>query len=273
MAKEQTDLNNADLVDQQDLKDAGVVNQQDLNNADLVDQQGQDDTLSDGTSKDKTVKYEDLKKATDRTKVAEEAAAHAQRDLEIMQQAQQMSSQQQTAQPVGTTYEQAMLNLGLTADEMYDGNNIVKVNIEKSRLDGIVQQAQQATSSNQQFVNSHPDFSQVVGSVNPMTGQMVSWSPEALALQAKKPHLAGAFQTASGAHQAIMDERRLVELETKQKVANEHLKRQNVDNVIGPLGGTAAGGGTGGDIQSQELLTREQTLDIERRLAAGEIMK
>ncbi len=270
---EKTDLNNAGAVDQQDLNKADSVNQQDLNNDGSVDQQEQDGKLADGTDENKTVKYADLKKATDRVaeeskarKAAEEQAAYAQRMLELLQ----ANQPQQTQQQAGSTYEQAMIDLGITTDDLYDGANIVKVQNRKAVLDTALQQQQSAFTATKQFVASHSDFTQVVGSVNPTTGFIVAWSQEALSLQQKKPWLAGAFQSAQGAYEAVMQERKLTELETKAAVNQEHLNRQDIDNASLPLGASAAGGGGAGDPQNQRMMTREEVIETERKLANGE---
>ncbi len=260
----ENDVNSTQVVTEQDVKDQVVTDQSVTEQ--VADAQKQDEILADGTSKDKTVPYSRLEEEAKARKAAEEQAMTAQRQLELMQMSQQ--TQQQAEQPK-TTLDQAMLNMGITADEMY-GDVQVKVFNEKARLDAILQQAQTAQVANQQFVNSHTDFTQVVGSVNPATGQIMAWSQEALSLQQRKSHLAGAFQTAHGAYTAIMDERRFAELEKNANANQEHLKRQGVDIISLPLGGSAAGGSTGGDIQSEELLPRSQVAEIERKLAAGD---
>jgi hypothetical protein len=263
------DLKTADSVDQQDLNKVDPVNQQDLNNTDSVDQGKQDDKLSDGTDANKTVKYADLKKATERATAAEEQAAYAQRQLELYQQT-QTATQQPVAQPqVGSTYEMAMKELGYTTDDLYDGNAQLKIQNRKYELDAILTQQQNANVATQQFVASHPDFSQVVGSVNPATGTIMAWSAEALALQQKKPWLSGAFNTAEGAYNAVMSERTLLDLEKKDAANQEFLKRQGVDLNTNPLGASSAGSGAG-DPQNQSLMSRDEVAEIQRKLAAGE---
>ena len=175
MAKE--DLNNAQVVtESEDLNNAGSVDQQDLN-PDSVTQEQQDDTLADGTDADKTVKYSALKAEVDGRKAAEERTLQAERDTELLRAQMVGMSQAQPQQQAQTTLDQAMINCNVTADEMY-GEAQVRVLNEKSRLDGIQQQQQTATNANMQFIASHPDFSQVGGSVNPATGLIISWSQE-----------------------------------------------------------------------------------------------
>lgn len=263
------DLNNEQSVATQDLNNAGVVNQQDLSQP-VTGQQ--DEKLADGSIKsEKTVKYEEFEKANAAKKTAEEALETEKlKTAQAVQLNQQMASQQQTQQSPqpSSTYELAMQQLGLTADDLYDGNNIVKVQNRKAELDVSMQQQQSVFTANQQFITSHPDFTQVVGSVNPTTGQIMSWSQEAMSLQQKKPYLASTFQSAQGAYESVMAERKLVELEKTNAANKEHQNR--IDDVTQPMGGSAAGGGAGGDTNSQRLLTRAETLEIERKLANDE---
>ncbi len=273
-----TDLNSAGTVDQQDLKNADVVNQQDLNNdAGSVDQQNQDAKLADGTDADKTVKYSDLKKATDAKneaeearKAAEEQAAYSQRQLELMQQ-QQLVNANPPQRPL-SSMEQALADCGVTTDDLYDGANLVKVQNRKDEIDHARLQQQQANFTNQQFIIQHPDINQVVGSVNPTTGQIMSVSPELIALLSKKPHLAGACVTAEIAYDLVMQERELNKFTKTQASTEEHKNRQEIDNVSQPLGGSAAGGSGAGEINGQRMMTREQVLETERKLEAGEIV-
>ena len=266
------DLNSEQSVATQDLKGTDVVNQSDLNQSVAG---GQDEILADGSKKsEKTVKYEEFEKANQKAKDEEAARILAEQKLaQAVQLNQQAVSNQQVAQKAAqpsSTYELAMQQLGLTADDLYDGNNIVKVQNRKAELDTAMQEQQSMFTANQQFIQSHSDFTQVVGSVNPMTGAIMSWSQEALALKQKKPYLAASFQSAQGDYQAVMDERKLTELETAAAANKEHLARQDIDTETGPLGGSAAGGGTGGDPNSQPMMTREQVAEIERKLANGE---
>ncbi|KKM81437.1 hypothetical protein LCGC14_1329760 [marine sediment metagenome] len=265
MAEENKDLNNSQSVADSDLNTDQSVTGQDLNQ--LVTEK-QAETLADGDDESKkTVKYEEFKKANEAKKAAEEQSQLLQNQLAIMQANQQVAPVE-TQQP-GSTYELAMQQLGISADDLY-GENIIKVQTRKSELDTMLQQQQSALTANRQFILSHPDFTQVVGSVNPTNGQIMTWSQEALSLQQKKPYLAATFQSAQGAYQAVMDERQLVELKSKADANKEHLIRQGVELETNPLGGSAAGGGAGGDPNNQQMLTREQVLEIERKLANDE---
>jgi hypothetical protein len=211
------------------------------------------------------VPYDRFKEVNDAKKAAEEQAAYAQRQLELMQ---QMSQQQ--AQPTAptNTMEQAMSELGLTADDLW-GENLLKLQARKDQLDTAQRQQAQAVMSSQQFLMSHPDANQVVGSVNLATGQILNPSAELLAILAKKPYLAGAC-TPEGAYDIVMQERKIAEFEKTQQVANEQITRQKVENAIAPLGGSAAGGGSTGAGSNTGLMTREQIAEINRRLDLGE---
>jgi hypothetical protein len=262
MSDENKDLNNAQPVTESiDLNSADVVNQQDLV-AQPVQEQNQD-ILADGTDANKTVPYAKLKEASDARKVAEEQAAYAQRQLELMQ-SQAVQAQQTYVQPKSIS-DQALENCGFTADDLY-GENIVKFQDEKDRIDGAQRLQEQTTMAQQQFVISHPDSNQVVGSVNPATGQFMA-SPELLALLQKKPHLTGACNTVEIAYELVMQDRQLNELQKNQTITNEQQTRQTIDNKTQPMGGSAAGGMGGGATQGQALLTREQVLEIEAGLS------
>lgn len=265
---ENNDLNNAQAVTEQDLNSAGSVAQQDLTDQSVNDQT-QDGKLADGTDENKTVPYAKLKEAADARKIAEEATAHAQRELELLQanmQGQQQATQQQTQQP-GSTFEQAMQQLGLTDDDLF-GENVRKVNILAGQLDAANSQVQNTVNANMQFVNTHPDFSQVVGSVNPSTGQVMSLSQEAMAILQKKPYLANASYEA--VYSEVIQARQFKEFETVAAAEKEHLVRAGVDADTLPLGGSAAGGGTGGDNQTQQMMSREAQQEILRKLANNE---
>ena len=267
---ENNDLNNEQSVTAQDLNSAGSVAQQDLQDQSVNDQT-QDGKLADGTDENKTVPYAKLKEAADARKVAEEATAHAQRELELLQanmqgqqQGQQQNAQQQ--QP-GSTFEQAMQQLGLTDDDLF-GENVRKVNVLVGQLNAANSQVQNTVQANMQFANTKPDFSQVVGSVNPMTGAIPMLSKEAAEILQKKPHLANASYQA--VYEEIIRDREFTQFQAIAAAEKEHLVRQGVDADTLPLGGSAAGGGTGGDNQTPQMLSREQSNDIRQRIANGE---
>lgn len=265
------DLNNEQSVASQDLNNADAVNQQDLQN-DLVNQTQSDGTLADGSDADKkTVKYSEFQKANDAKKVAEEAqitaeeqTATAQRQLELLQM--QKLADANPVQPK-TSAEQALANLGLTADQLY-GEDIVRFTAEKDRIDAVNQQNQQVIAGVQQFVVNHSDINEVVGSVNPATGQIVSPNAEVLALLVKKPYLRQS--TTEAIYNAVLDARRLAEFEKTAGVNKEHENRQNADNASAPMGGSAAGGGGSEQNHKTTLLSREQVKAEETKIAAGE---
>ena len=79
-----------------------------------------------------------------------------------------------------------MLEYGVTADELY-GDVMIKVMARKDQIDNAVRQQQNTIFANQQFMATHSDVSQVVGSVNPATGAIMTNRPELAAILAKKP--------------------------------------------------------------------------------------
>ena len=270
MAKE-NDLNKDQSVTVPDLN-ADVVTQPDLNNdAGSVDQQTQD-VLADGTPTDKTVKYADLKTAIDAKneavtaqKAAEEQAAYAQRQLELMAQ-----QQQPTVTPTApaSIEDQALEDLGIAADDLY-GENVVAYQKRVNQLTQKQNQQRQAQFANQQFMMSHPDLSQVVGAVNPANGQIMTASPELYAVLAKKPYLANACGTLQGAYEIVMAARRLEELENAGDPNKNNTPADQVATATAPLGGSAGGGSGGGGIGHQALLSRDQVAQIDADIASG----
>ena len=264
------DVNKTQVVTESDVKDGQVVTDQGVTEQ-VADAQNQDGALTDGTDPNKPIPYSRLKEATDATKAAEEArkvaeeqAAHAQRQIEIIEQ--QRLMQANPVQQPKSSMEQALADCNVTAEEMY-GEVIPRVMARKDEIDRATQQQQQAAMGVQQFVINHPDISQVVGSVNPATGQIISPNAEVLALVAKKPYLASA--TLEAIFDAVKDARKLSDFEKAQTVNKEHLDRQGIDTETQPLGGSAAGGVASGDVQ-QPMMSREAQQEIRRKVEAGE---
>ena len=260
------DLNTDQAVTDPDLNNAEVVIQPDLTDQPVLDQ-NQDDVLADGTTKDKSVPYSELEKATKRAKDAEEATAYAQRTIDLMNQNAQMQQPQQQAPK--SISQQALDSLGIAADDLF-GENVVRYQEKVNQLNNAQVQQSNAVMQTQQFMMSHTDLSQVVGSVNPMTGQITAGTPELLALVAKKPYLQQA--STQDLYQAVIDERQFVEATKTASTQKEFQTRAGVQTATQPLGGSAAGGGGTGAQGRQQMLTREQVLETKRKLAAGEII-
>ena len=259
----ENDVNSDQVVtDPQDANNDQLVTGQD-GTADVVNQPGADDAVLD---QDKTVPYDRFKEVNDQKKAAEEQAAYAQRQLDLMVANQQIQQPVQQTAPKSAS-QQALDSLGITADDLY-GENIVNYAEAVSQIENNKRQQSQAAINSQQFMGSHTDLNSVVGSVNPATGQIMQATPELLALVQKKPYLTTA--SLESLYAAVMDERELAEYKKTATVQNEHLNRQNVDTTIQPMGGSAAGGGGAGSQGGQGLMTREQVLEVQKKLAAGE---
>ena len=200
---------------------------------------------------------------------AEQAAQQARDQLAVAMANTVQQVQPQVQQPL-STYEQAMADCGATAEELpYDGAMQVKVQNRKEQLEQIKQNSTQQFLANQQFTNTHPDYGEVVGRTNPATGQIIP-SAEITEILQRKPHLtATAYASAQGAYNIVMDERKLTKFEKDQAALEEHQARTNVDTETQPLGASAAGGGVAGDVQ-QKMMTREQVIEIQEKLASGE---
>lgn len=129
-------------------------------------------------------------------------------------------------------------------------------------------QVQSNVAATQGFLQNHPDFTQVVGTIN-QQGQIVP-SAELMKIITEKPHLRSIAASPQSAYGLVMQERKIAELEKTATANQEHLARQGVDNETGPLGGSAASGGGAGDPNNQQMMSREQVLEIERKLANDE---
>lgn len=261
MPDENKDLNNSQLVADPDLNNAPVVTEPDLNAS------GQGGKLADGDDKEKkTVKYTEFEKANKAKVAAEEEARILREQMQIMAVNQQQTIQpaQTPAQPL-TVYEQARVDLGLQDEEYPSETDRGRIFQRVIEIQNAVNQQQRQAQSNQQFIQTHADYGEVVGR---QIGNNFQLSPELLEIITKKPHLANAaYSSAQSAYKVVMDERKLAELEKTATANQEHLARQGIDNKTDPLGGSAAGGGGAGDPNNQQMLTREQVREIEARLA------
>ena len=269
MSDENNDLNTDQLVTDQDLN-AEVVDQQNL--TDQVVQDQNQDVLADGTPANKDVPYSELQKATVRAAdeakariAAEEQTAIAQRTIELMQQ----NAQQQQVQQVApkSTSQLALESLGITEEDLYEPKNIIKFQERLVQLEAKKTQQGHAVMQTQQFAMSHPDLSEVVGSVNPTTGMITQPTAELMALVGKKPYLAKA--STQDLYNAMLDERKFVAYEKTATIQKEHQARTGVKTSTQPLGGSAAGGGGSGSQNGQQMLSREATQKITDDLNAG----
>lgn len=244
---------------------------------DVTGQSSAGDVAAGDTNQDKgPVPYDRFKEvneakneAVKAQEAAEQATRTAQDQLAVAMANPVQQVQPQVQQPL-STFEQAMADCGATAEELpYDGAMQVKVQNRKEQLEQIKQNSTQQFLENRQFINSHPDYGEAVGKTSPTTGQIVP-SAEITEILQRKPHLtAAAYASAQGAYNIVMDERKLTKFEADQATLKEHQDRQGIDNETLPLGGSAAGGGAAGDVQ-QKMMTREQVLEVEAKLAGGE---
>lgn len=262
MEEVKEDVNNAQVVTETEDANKEQVVVASGENTDSTNQQATEEAVA---GQEKTVPYDRFKEVNDQKKAAEEQVAYAQRQIDLMQQNQQA---QQTQQVQKSSSQQALDSLGITADDLY-GDNIVKYQEAVNQIENSNRQQGQVVMESQNFLMSHPDANQVVGSVNLATGQIMNPSAELLGILAKKPHLAAAC-TPQGAYDIVMQERKMAEFEKTQTIATEQITRQKVDNATLPLGGSAAGGGSMGAASNTGLMTREQQREIIAKLDAGE---
>lgn len=260
MVEENKDLNTSQSVADSDLTASGQG--EDLNAS------GQGETLADGDDKDKkVVKYVEFEK-TNKAKIAAE-----QEVVNLTQQMQILSAnQQQQTAPVQTQtqtiYDQARVDCGLQDEEYMTETQRGQVIQRTIEIQNAAQQQQQQAVSNQRFVQEHADYGEVVGK---QIGNNFQMSPELLKIITEKPHLANAIYASNeSAYKIVMEERELAKLQKTAASNQEHLARQGIDDNTNPLGGSAAGGGGAGDPSNQQIMSREQVLEIRQKLANDE---
>jgi hypothetical protein len=261
---ENNDVNNGQAVtDPQDANTEQVVTAPDVN-TDVVNQQVADNAAQN----QEAVPYDRFKEVNEAKKVAEEARLHAERQLELYQQAAQQQVQPVQQQAPKSVAQMALDSLGLTADDLY-GENLIRYHETKDQINAAQLQQSNARMADQQFIRAHPDVTQVVGSVNPATGQLMTASPELNQILMTKPYLASACTTVEAAYNIVLEQRQLAELNKTAAVSKEHLIRNNVQAATQPLGGSAAGGGGSGEQSGQGLLNRDQVAQIQADIDAG----
>ncbi len=265
MVEENTDLNKGQVVTDPDLNKEQLVADPDLTTPSQGDAEG-DTTLKDGTDENKTVKYADFKKVNDAKKAAEEREKLLQDQLAIAQ-TQQQPVQTQSQQPL-TDYDQAKTDLGLKDEEYLDESQRSQIFARMAEITNTRSQQSAILLSNQQFVNSHSDFSSVVGLYNPATG-LVQPTAEMAKILSEKPHLnAAANASHQGAYKIVMEQREFAKLQQQNAVNQEHLKQQGIDLKEAPVSGAAAAGGS---INATGVsVTLEQQEAMEQRVANGE---
>lgn len=261
MPDEQTDLNTNQSVAGSGLKDQPATGQ------DLI--QPVTEKLADGDDKGtKTVRYTEFEKVNKAKAAAEEEARISREQMAIMTANQTV--QQPTVAPTQplTVYDQARNDLGLGEEEYMTEAQRGQVIQRTIEIQNAAVNQQRQAQVNQQFIQSHPDYGEVVGR---QMGNNFQLSPELLKIITDKPHLANAaYSNSQSAYQVVMDERKLAELEKNAATNQEHLQRQGIDNKTDPLGGSAAGGGVVGDPNNQQMMSREQVKEIKRKLANDE---
>lgn len=176
--------------------------------------------------------------------------------------ANQASVQPQVPAQPKTLFEQCAERLGFGDGSYLTGE-------QHGQVLQLMIQVQGNVATTQNYIQSHPDFVQVAGTIHQQTGQLIP-SAELQKILTEKPQLRSLAASPQGAYELVMQERKLAELEKNATANQEHLTRQEFDNKTEPLGGSAAGGGGAGDPNNQQMMSREQVREIEQKLADGE---
>lgn len=272
MAKENEDLNKGQPVTGQDLTAQPVTGSSVSGSA---GGQQEATVLADGTNQDKDVPYGRFKEANEAKKAAEEAQRLAEqeaqqtRDQMALMQASQVQAQQPAQAPPQSTYEQAAKDLGYDPEFMDEAQR-VQVHRRMEQLNVARTQQQQMAVASQQFANSHSDFGTAVGQMN-VAGQFIA-SAELQKILMEKPHLRASCNTAAGAYQVVMDQRKVAELTQKAQAAEEQEIKNKADAKTGPMSLAAVGGGaidrTAGLIT--ESSTAADVLKVKEQIERGE---
>jgi len=176
MADEATDVNDEQAVDAQaaeatDQQGAGTKDQQGVKDAQAASEQGVTDQVA---SDEHAVPYTRFTEVNEAKKKAEEEAATLRAQLQLL------SQQQQVPQQSKSLYDQTVERLGLQ-DETYLNKD------QQGQVFNAMFEVISASQTETQFMASHPDYPQVVGSYN-QAGQFVPAPPLLRALE-KDPTL------------------------------------------------------------------------------------
>ena len=145
-----------------------------------------------------------LDSVLEKQRAAEEKAALLEQYIQLVQANQSQQPPAQPAAPVQSSYERALNELGLQSEEYLSTSQQVKVLNKAREYDEVANQARQqqmnAFVSQQTFITQHPDYYDVVGTVNPITRQFVMAEPLNNVIK-KNPQLAIAIQSSPYAMQ------------------------------------------------------------------------
>lgn len=260
MAKEQEGVK-----DEQFAADSGVTDQS-------ATGQGVEDQSATGDVESQEENKIPLSRLNDeiQKKKAAEAQNQLLRDQMSVMQANPPQQQPQQPQHEIGTYERAKRELGLQNEDYLTEEQRNQVLAHKDKLDQ-ARNAQYVTQlTNQQFIDSHPDYGDAVGRPN-VAGQF-QVSAELQKIINEKPHLAPSCSTSRGAYEIVMQERKLTEITEKMRALTEHQTEQQVENKTAPMSSAAAGGGGAvlADRDMAALDTPEKVAAMERRVQAGE---
>jgi len=232
-----------------------------------TEQQG--DTTQPATEENR-IPLSRLQEEIEKKRDAESRAKMLQEQLELTQQQQQQ--QAYVAPSIKSTYEQAINDLGYDPDYISEQDRI-KIFERKAQLDNQVQQQQLLFAINQNFIRTHPDYSEVVGRPNAAVPGKTIPSEEIKEILQRKPYLqAAAMSSAEGAYNIVMEERRLKALEDKAGAINRQDAQLSADAKTAPMSSSAAGGG--GSVATSDTniakLTPAEFAELEARVANGD---
>ena len=232
-----------------------------------TDQQTDSDSTKDDTSTAENKEEEGMKQAylaeKQKRQEAEAAAEVAKAESEMAKAVQKKAT---AVQKPMTTYEQAKAELGLSDVEWLSEPQKDQVEARRAQLDNARTTQTIAQATARQFMDSHDDFAEAVGTVHPVTGEFIP-SKEVIQILAKEPYLrASIFQGPESAYKIVMKHRKAAEKEAKLATLEEHQAALSEDDKLKPMSPGSRGGGSS---TKRTYKTAEDVRAMEREIEAG----
>jgi hypothetical protein len=179
--------------------------------------------------------------------------------------------QTQTAKAPSSAYEQAVAELGLQGQQWLDETQRAQIEARREQIITEQNSRRYNQMSANQFIASHADYAEAVGTTNPATGQFVP-SRELMEILRDEPYLRSSLTSPENAYQIVMRHRQRVKRDKEYAAMKEHQGQQELDNKINPMSPSSVGGGTSGEAGGPLNVnsTFDDVAEIERRVKAGQ---
>jgi len=168
------------------------------------------------------------------------------------------------AQPQ-SAHDQAIRDLGLQDVLWPDAAQQSQIEARKEQIMRSQVAQDLAYSAGKSFIESHSDYSEVVG-IHPPQGGFIP-SKEMKEILKEKPYLrASAYQGPSAAYKVVMDHRREVKREAELAALQEHNDAQAIDDNLKPMSPGSKGGGS---TTTRTYKTAEEVRQVELEIEQG----